>query len=45
VSTRLAHVAGVPLEEGLIMLVPAACAFAVAVRARLGELVAWLRRR
>jgi hypothetical protein len=45
VSPPLAHVAGVPLEEGLLTLLPAACAFGVAARARLAELVAWLRRR
>jgi len=44
-SPPLAHVAGIPLEEGLLMLLPAACAFGVAVRGRLGELVAWLRQR
>jgi hypothetical protein len=45
VSPIFAHVAGVPVEEGLLALVPTACALAVAVRARLGEIAGWLRRR
>jgi hypothetical protein len=44
VSPPLAHVAGVPVEEGLLTLVPALCALAFAVRVKLGEIAAWLRR-
>ncbi|MGH2947712.1 MAG: hypothetical protein ACRDPC_15915 [Solirubrobacteraceae bacterium] len=44
-SITFAHVAGIPLEEGLPTLAPAACALAVLVTARLRGFVAWLRRR
>jgi hypothetical protein len=40
-----AHVGGIPLEEGLLTGAPAACAFAVLMRARLREMVGWRRRR
>jgi hypothetical protein len=45
VSVPFAHVAGVPVEEGLLTLAPAGCAVAFAARARLLEFVRWLRRR
>jgi hypothetical protein len=49
VSPLLAHVAGVPVEEGLLVLAPAGTAVvgvvALVARARLVELVAWFRRR
>jgi hypothetical protein len=44
VSVTLAHVGGVPLEEGLLMLAPVASVLAVLVGARLREIGGWLRR-
>ena len=41
----IAHVGGVPLEESLLALAPAASVFAVVVGARLKEVGGWLRRR
>jgi hypothetical protein len=41
----LAHVGGVPLEESLLGLAPAASVFAVLVSARLERIGWWLRRR
>jgi hypothetical protein len=45
VPLPIAHVGGIPLEEGLPAVVPATCAVLVFARARLGELLAWRRRR
>jgi len=45
VSVTSAHIAGIPLEEGLLPLVPAVGALAVVARASLGRIVGWLRRR
>ncbi|HEX2056916.1 MAG TPA: hypothetical protein VHI71_00970 [Actinomycetota bacterium] len=44
-SITSAHVGGVPLEEGMLALAPAASVFAVLVGARLREVRRWLRRR
>jgi hypothetical protein len=44
VSVTLAHVGGVPLEEGLLTLTPVASVLAVLVGARLREIGGWLRR-
>jgi hypothetical protein len=44
VSVTFAHVGGIPLEEGALMVAPAASVFAVLVGIRLRELVGWLRR-
>jgi hypothetical protein len=44
VSGLFAHVAGLPLEESLLGLAPAASVFAVLVSARLGKISGWLRR-
>jgi hypothetical protein len=44
-SPTVAHVAGVPLEEGLLTLTPVASVLALAVTARLRELSARRRRR
>jgi hypothetical protein len=41
----IAHVGGVPFEESLVALAPAASVFAVLVGARLREVGGWLRRR
>jgi hypothetical protein len=41
----IAHIGGVPVEEGLPAVVPATCALVVVVRARLGGIAAWRRRR
>jgi hypothetical protein len=45
----VAHIMGLPVEEGLLGLAPAGGlvvgAAAIACRARLEELVGWLRRR
>ena len=44
----VAHIMGLPVEEGLLGLAPAALvvgAAAIACRARLEEIVGWLRRR
>lgn len=43
-SGTFAHVAGIPLEEGLLALAPAATAFAVYVAAPLGRVGRCLRR-
>ena len=40
----IAHVAGMPLEEAVPALVPAACAFALIARAALYQAGRWLRR-
>jgi hypothetical protein len=40
-----AHVAGLPVEETLPALLPAACALALAIRARLAQVGRRLRRR
>jgi hypothetical protein len=40
-----AHVGGIPLEEGLATIAPAACVFAVLVRTRLRGMGEWLRHR
>jgi hypothetical protein len=45
VTPPLAHVGGVPVEETVLALLPAACALAVMIRAVLVERVGWLRRR
>jgi hypothetical protein len=45
VNVTFAHVGGVPVEESLLALAPAASVFAVVVGARLRELGGWLRRR
>jgi hypothetical protein len=45
VTPPLAHVAGVPLEETVLALLPAACALAVMIRVVLAERIEWLRRR
>ena len=44
-SVSFAHVGGVPLEEGVLALAPAASALAVLAGARLRWIGAWLRRR
>jgi hypothetical protein len=44
-SVTFAHVGGVPLEESLLAVAPAASILAVLVGARLRELGGWLRRR
>jgi hypothetical protein len=44
-SITIAHVGGVPVEESVLALAPAASVLAVLVGARLRELGAWLRRR
>ena len=44
-SLPLAHVGGVPIEEGALAVAPLASVFAVLVGARLSELAGWLRRR
>ena len=44
-SAGFGHIGGIPLEEGLPMIVPTACALALLVRTRLYEVGAWLRRR
>jgi hypothetical protein len=44
-SVSLAHVGGVPLEESVLALAPAASVLAVLVGARLREVGGWLRRR
>jgi hypothetical protein len=43
VSVTLAHVGGVPLEESLLAVAPAASVLAVLVGARLRGMVGWLR--
>jgi hypothetical protein len=43
--SAIAHVGGVPIEESLLALAPAASVFAVVVGARLREVSGWLRRR
>jgi hypothetical protein len=45
VSTVLAHIGGIPVEEGLLTIAPAVCVFAVLVRARLEGVVQRLRQR
>jgi hypothetical protein len=45
VIAPFAHVGGVPLEEGVATVAPAAGAFAFLIGARLRGLGAWLRRR
>ena len=40
-SPTVAHVAGIPLEEGLLTLTPVASVLALAVTARLRTLRAW----
>ena len=44
-SPTVAHVAGIPLEEGLLTLTPVAGVLALAVTARLRTLRAWRVRR
>ena len=44
-SITIAHVGGVPLEQSVLALAPAASVLVVLVGARLRELGAWLRRR
>ena len=39
------HIGGVPVEEGLATVAPAAGAFAILIGARLRGLGEWLRRR
>jgi hypothetical protein len=43
-----AHIAGIPVEEGVLALVPAGAAIvsvvALVAKARLAEIVAWRRR-
>jgi hypothetical protein len=43
--TPLAHVAGLPIEETLPMMLPAVCALALAARATLAQARRRLRRR
>jgi hypothetical protein len=49
VSPIVAHIAGVPAEEGVLALAPAGlatvCVLAGLARARIAEVTAWLRRR
>ena len=40
-----AHISGIPVEESLLAIAPAACALTVLLRARLREIVPWRRRR
>ncbi len=44
-SGTFAHVGGIPLEEALPAVVPAACFFAAFVGTLLGGFGEWLRRR
>jgi hypothetical protein len=45
VTPPLAHVAGVPVEETVLALLPAACALALAARATVGQITVRFRRR
>jgi hypothetical protein len=45
VSLPTAHIAGLPLEEGLPSVAPAAAVAVILIRARLRGLGAWRRRR